>query len=240
MKFYELDIAKLLPNGILINTESHVEYTNYINDFFLKGFEGFYSQLFTTSNSELNVDFSRSCTAPNSIFACQFCNDAQIQSYIESCNFDYYTLNDHNVNAAFMYALANESLGTINFTKEIVKYISNNSSTQCEVISEYVRAPYDYDLYISGDITSTCNTETLFSRLLSALKKFNTAHTQLVNVVVDDTGSTLHSYAGVLSQDASITCESTILNNPIPTTYVLYGNYGQEIKTFCSPLIIGD
>ena len=51
MKFYDLDLIQLLPDNIEVNYARHVEYTNFINEFFLKGFYNYY-------NNRLNLNLA--------------------------------------------------------------------------------------------------------------------------------------------------------------------------------------
>ena len=48
MKYYNIDLTQFVPYGIPLNNADHVEYKNHINEFFLRGFEKWYNQLFTT------------------------------------------------------------------------------------------------------------------------------------------------------------------------------------------------
>ena len=52
MKFYEIDLTQIIPYGIPLNSESHVEYTDYINEFFLRGFQNWFNRLYTVENSD--------------------------------------------------------------------------------------------------------------------------------------------------------------------------------------------
>lgn len=209
MKFYELDLRQIVPYGIPLNTDAHVEYTGYINDFFLKGFENFFGQLFKVENGELVIDYSRSCAAPDSIFACEFCSDSQLEDAITSDGFKYYTANDHDVNAKFMYDLNNIQFGTEGWLTAVAQYVSNSHDVIAKPIYEG-KDPYHYGIYFGGDITSSANTSTIIDRMIENLKVVGTAHTQVDEFVVEDTSSQIGAYAAVGVSDVGVLYEAEI------------------------------
>ena len=209
MKFYELDLRQIVPYGIPLNTDAHVEYTGYINDFFLQGFEKFFGQLFKVENGELVIDYSRSCAAPDSLFACEFCSDGQLEDAITSAGFKYYTANDHAVNAKFMYDLNNIQFGTEGWLTAIAQYVANSPDVIAKPVYEG-KDPYHYGIYFGGDITSSTNTSTIIDRMIENLKVVGTAHTQVDEFVVEDTSSQIGAYAAVGVADADILYETEI------------------------------
>ena len=209
MKFYELDLRQIVPYGIPLNTEAHVEYTRYINDFFLQGFENFFGQLFKVENGELVIDYSRSCAAPDSLFACGFCSDGQLEDAITSAGFKYYTANDHAVNAKFMYDLNNIQFGTEGWLTAVAQYVANSHAVIAKPIYEG-KDPYHYGIYLGGDITSSANTSTIIDRMIENLKVVGTAHTQVDEFVVEDTTSQIEAYAAVGVTDVGILYETEI------------------------------
>ena len=209
MKFYELDLRQIVPYGIPLNTTNHVEYTRYINDFFLQGFENFFGQLFKVENGELVIDYSRSCAAPDSLFACEFCSDSQLEDAITSAGFKYYTANDHAVNAKFMYDLNNIQFGTEGWLTAVAQYVSNSYNVIAKPIYEG-KDPYHYGIYLGGDISSSANTSTIIDRMIENLKVVGTAHTQVDEFVVEDTSSQIGAYAAVGVADADILYETEI------------------------------
>ena len=209
MKFYELDLRQIVPYGIPLNTEAHVEYTRYINDFFLQGFENFFGQLFKVENGELVIDYSRSCAAPDSLFACGFCSDGQLEDAITSAGFKYYTANDHAVNAKFMYDLNNIQFGTEGWLTAVAQYVANSHAVIAKPIYEG-KDPYHYGIYLGGDISSSANTSTIIDRMIENLKVVGTAHTQVDEFVVEDTTSQIGAYAAVGVTDVGILYETEI------------------------------
>lgn len=209
MKFYELDLRQIVPYGIPLNTDAHVEYTGHINDFFLQGFENFFVQLFKVENGKLVIDYSRSCTAPDSLFACEFCSDGQLEDAITSAGFKYYTANDHAVNAKFMYDLNNIQFGTEGWLTAVAQYVSNSPDIIAKPIYEG-KDPYHYGIYLGGDITSSANTSTIIDRMIENLKVVGTAHTQVDEFVVEDTSSGISAYAAVGVMDTNILYETEI------------------------------
>ena len=209
MKFYELDLRQIVPYGIPLNTDAHVEYTGHINDFFLQGFENFFGQLFKVENGKLVIDYSRSCAAPDSLFACEFCSDGQLEDAITSAGFKYYTANDHAVNAKFMYDLNNIQFGTEGWLTAVAQYVSNSPDIIAKPIYEG-KDPYHYGIYLGGDITSSANTSTIIDRMIENLKVVGTAHTQVDEFVVEDTSSGISAYAAVGVMDTNILYETEI------------------------------
>ena len=209
MKFYELDLRQIVPYGIPLNTNSHVEYTGYINDFFLQGFKNFFGQLFKVENGELVIDYSRSCAAPDSLFACEFCSDSQLKDAITSAGFKYYTANDHAVNAKFMYDLNNIQFGTEGWLTAVAQYVANSHGVIAKPIYEG-KDPYHYGIYFGGDITSSVNTSMIIDRMIENLKVVGTAHTQVDEFVVEDTSSQIEAYAAVGVTDVGILYETEI------------------------------
>lgn len=209
MKFYELDLRQIIPYGIPLNADAHVEYTRHINDFFLQGFENFFGQLFKVENGELVIDYSRSCAAPDSLFACEFCSDSQLEDAITSAGFKYYTANDHAVNAKFMYDLNNIQFGTEGWLTAVAQYVSNSPNVIAKPIYEG-KDPYHYGIYFGGDITSSANTSTIIDRMIENLKVVGTAHTQVDEFVVEDTSSQMSAYAAVGVADVGVLYEAEI------------------------------
>ena len=209
MKFYELDLRQIIPYGIPLNTDAHVEYTGYINNFFLQGFEGFFGQLFKVENGELVIDYSRSCAAPDSLFACELCSDSQLEGAITRAGFKYYTTNDHAVNAKFMYDLNNIQFGTEGWLTAIAQYVANSPNVIAKPIYEG-KDPYHYGIYFGGDISSSANTSTIIDRMIENLKVVGTAHTQVDEFVVEDTSSNIGAYAAVGVMDVGVLYETEI------------------------------
>ena len=134
MKFYEIDLTQIIPYGIPLNNESHVEYTDYINEFFLRGFQNWFNRLYTVEDSDLIRDYSRSCTAPYSLDACKFCSDSQLQTMITEAGFIYYSNNAHDINAKFVYDLAKYPFGTEAYLTTIAQYVANSGDVYAEAV----------------------------------------------------------------------------------------------------------
>ena len=209
MKFYELDLRQIIPYGIPLNTDSHVEYTSHINDFFLQGFENCFGQLFKVEDGKLTIDYSRSCSAPSSLFACEFCSDSQLEDAITHAGFKYYTTNDHAVNAKFVYDLNSVPFGTEGWLTSVAQYVANSRDIIAKPVYEG-KDPYHYGIYLSGDIASSANTSTILSRMIENLGVVGTAHTQVDEFSIEDTSSQLETSAAVGAIDVGIFCEVEI------------------------------
>lgn len=207
MKFYELDLTKLIPYGVPINSDDHVEYKNYINEFFLKGFENYFSRLFTVDDDTLIRDYSRSCAGSTSLEACRYCTDDQLRDFIAEAGFPYYSGNHHDINAAFLHALYSIPLGTPEWLTAITRYVANTSDVEATPI---YRDNFTYDVAISGDITGSVNSKAILERITDNLGALGTAHTKVSGFTLEDTGSNVGAYAAVSLSDVNITFNTRV------------------------------
>lgn len=202
MKYYNTDITQLLPANIPINAENHVEYNGFINEFFLRGFYAYYSQLFNTYNNALTYDFAKSCMSLHSRYASLLSSDNQLQDQIINEGIYYYPLNNHETDAYFLY-----ELNTIPITSELglasfIRYVANSYALNTEIYYEGFD-PYVYGLYLYGDITATANIEAILNRLKQLLLVFTPAHTKLYEISFEDTSNDLNVYAAMHGDDLS-------------------------------------
>lgn len=231
MKFYELDLCQLIPYGVPINSESHVELTRHINEFFLKGFENYYSSFYTVDDGVLTRDYSRSCAAPITLYACQFCTDAQLEVAINEAGFDYYPANDHNINAQFLFNLNNIQFGTNDWMSAVAHYIANSSDVSAEAVY-YPDLPYHYGLKFYGDIAASVNTERILNRIIDNLKVVGTAHTQVDEFIFEDTSAEIETNAAVTVTDAGISCGvevPIVQDDPSKPLYLLSKQDGSTV-----------
>lgn len=211
MKFYEIDLTKLIPHGIPLNTSSSVEYRNHINDFFLKGFENWFKQLFTVDVGILQMDYSRSCSAPNSIFACEYCTDAQIADKITEAGFIYYPENAHEVNTKFLYDIHQEPYNTNRNITAIVQYASNTLNVSAKTISEDA---YRFDVAVWGNITSALTDKTI-TRMLENLDNMAPAGMKWTGISFEDISDlTSPVYAGVAVDQINTNYSTEIVPPP--------------------------
>lgn len=215
MKFYELDLTQILPYGIPVNESDHVEQIGYINDFFIKGFEKYFAQLFTVTGDELMRDYSRSCAATASFEACKFCTDDQLQKAITDFGFKYYSANDHDINAEFLYRLGNVPFGTDDYMTAIAQYVSNSDDVFAEVLYNDYPA-YNYGIRFYGDIADSVNTAKIGERMQENLAMLGTAHTRIDEIQIEDTTSEIKTYAAVGAIDVGVYCETRIPLLPPP------------------------
>lgn len=200
MKFYEIDLAQIVPYGIPVNTDSHVEQTGYINDFFLKGFEAYFKSLFTVDGDVLGTDYSRSCMAPVTYETCAFCTTDQLQDAITEAGFMFYSANSHYTNAKFLHDIAIVPFGSEKYLTAVAQYIANSDSV--EAYATYSDDnPYRYEINFVGDITATENVETITSRMIENLKIVGTAHTLVTDFTFEDTGTEVGCYIGITADD---------------------------------------
>lgn len=202
MKFYEIDLTQIVPYGIPVNTDSHVEYTGYINDFFLKGFEAYFKSLFTVDGDSLEKDYSRSCMSPVTYETCAFCTTDQLQDAITEAGFMFYSANSHYTNAKFLHDITTIPFGSEKYLTAVAQYIANSDSV--EAYATYSEDnPYRYSINFVGDITATENVETITSRMIENLKIVGTAHTLVTDFTFEDTGTEVGCYIGITADDVT-------------------------------------
>ena len=209
MKYYNIDLTQFVPYGIPLNSTDHVESRNHINAFFLHGFERWYNQLFTLQNGVLVQDYSRSCSAPYSLSACKYCTDNELEKHIKDAGFVYYSENDHDINAKFVYDLSRYPHRTKDYLTSIAQYISNNINVDVELV--YDNCPeYEYDLRLYGDIIGSADIEVMLTRLLNHLTVLSTAHTRLRGVEFIETSPEIDTFAACVGDNSCIYYESII------------------------------
>ena len=211
MKFYDLDLSQLLPDSIPINDADKLEPTGYINDFFLQGFDDYYSQLFKIDQG-LIYDYSRSCQGLYSTTCSRLSSDDELAQRILDAGLYYYNDNSHDSNAAFAQLINLMQSGREDDLKFLVMYAADMFDINIDVIYEGYQ-PYCYGLNIYGDITATSNTENILTRLLQCLTVLTPAHTKLNDVSFEDVGTDLNVYAAVVGDDVSYMYEAHL---PVP------------------------
>lgn len=210
MKYYNIDLTQFVPYGIPLNSTDKVESKNHINEFFLRGFENWYNQLFTVDAQHLLIqDYSRSCAAPYSLSTCKYCTDDQLEKFIQGEGFIYYSTNDHDVNAKFVYDLFRYSYGTQEYLSSIAQYVSNNPNVEAEILYEGYSV-YEYGIRIYGDIIGAETTPVMADRILEHLKILGTAHTRLRSVEFEETSPEIDTYAACVGDNSCIYYESVI------------------------------
>lgn len=212
MKYYNTDIVQLLPDNIPVNTDNHVEYTGFINDFFLRGFYNYYSQLFKTHNNALTQDFAKSCMSLYSRYAALLSSDNQLQDRITNEGLNYYSLNSHETDAYFLYELNTTPINSESGLASFIHYVANSYALNVEIDYEGFD-PYIYGLNLSGDITATSNIEATLNRLKQLLLAFTPIHTKLYSVSFEDTANNINTYAAMYGDDLSYSYDVKI---PIP------------------------
>lgn len=211
MKFYDLDLSQLLPDNIPLNTSSHVEYTGFINEFFLRGFHDYYNQLFNYSLG-LNYDYSRSCMGLYSRYASMLSSDNQLKDRIEDAGANFYSTNSHEAAAYFAHELATMQIGSVDALKTFIHYAANSYALNADIIYEGHQT-YCYGLHLYGDITASANIEATLTRLLQLLVVFTPIHTKLEDVEFEDTATDLNVYGAVVGDDVSYMYEAHL---PVP------------------------
>lgn len=208
MKYYNIDLTQFVPYGIPLNSTYKVESKNHINEFFLRGFEKWYNQLFTVDDiGTLVRDYSRSCTAPYSLTACKYCTNDQLEKFIQCEGFIYYSANDHNVNAKFVYDLFRYTYGTQEYLSSIAQYVSNNPDVDAEILYDGYDT-YEYGIRLYGDILGAVNVHIMIDRITEYLKILGTAHTTLQAVEFEDTSSEINTYATCIGDNSCIYYDS--------------------------------
>lgn len=191
MKFFHLDLAHILPNGVPINTSSTVENRGFINAFFLRGFEAWWSSFFSVSpQGKLEQDYSRSCAAPSSLSSCMFCTDAQLLEFIGQAGFPKFTGNSHETNAGFLFDANIIQPCTNGALTSVARYVLNNAHVKAFPVYAG-KEPFHYGIYFVGDITGSDGGSVIIDRLVDALDVIGTAHTVLDEVILQDSTGNL-------------------------------------------------
>lgn len=211
MKFYDLDLLQLLPDGTPVNTANKVESTGYINDFFLQAFDDYYNQLFKIDHG-LIYDYSRSCQGLYSTTCSLLSSDDELAQRILDAGLHYYNDNSHESNANFVHRMNLMQSGREDDLKHLVMYAADLFALNIDIIYEG-HMPYVYGLNIYGDITASANTESILYRLLQCLTVLTPAHTKLNDITFEDVGNDLNVYAAVAGDDISYSYEACL---PVP------------------------
>lgn len=192
-----------------LNSADKVESKNHINEFFLQGFTRWYNTLFTVDKTDtlLLQDYSRSCTAPYSLSSCKYCTNSQLEKFIQNEGFVYYSANDHNVNAKFVYDLFRYTYGTQEYLSSIARYVSNNPNVSAEILYDGYDT-YEYGIRLYGDILGAENVHIMIDRITEHLKILGTVHTTLQAVEFEDTSSEIDTHAACVGDNACIYYDS--------------------------------
>lgn len=192
-----------------LNSTDKVESKNHINEFFLQGFTRWYNTLFTVDKTDtlLLQDYSRSCTAPYSLSSCKYCTNSQLEKFIQNEGFVYYSANDHDVNAKFVYDLFRYTYGTQEYLSSIARYVSNNPNVSAEILYDGYDT-YEYGIRLYGDILGAENVHIMIDRITEHLKILGTVHTTLQAVEFEDTSSEIDTHAACVGDNACIYYDS--------------------------------
>lgn len=212
MKYYNIDLSQLLPANIPINSTNHVEYSGFINEFFLRGFYNYYSQFFGTINNSLLYDYAKSCMGLYSQYAAFISSDSQLKDRITETGSYFYPTNTHETNSYFTHEVNTIPTGCTDLLQSYIKYAANSYALNADIIYEGYR-PYRYGLHLYGDITASANISTTLTRLLQLLTTYTPAHTRLDDIFFEDVGTDLNIYSAVVGDDVGYMYEAHI---PIP------------------------
>ena len=191
-----------------LNNTDKVESKNHINEFFLQGFTRWYNTLFTVDKTNILLqDYSRSCTAPYSLPSCKYCTNSQLEKFIQNEGFVYYSANDHNVNAKFVYDLFRYTYGTQEYLSSIARYVSNNPDVDAEILYDGY-GTYEYGIRLYGDILGAENVHIMIDRITENLKILGTVHTTLQAVEFEDTSSEIDTYAACVGDNTCLYYDS--------------------------------
>lgn len=212
MKYYNIDLSQLLPANIPINSANHVEYSGFINEFFLHGFHSYYSKFFNKVNNSLSYDYAKSCMGLYSLYAAFMSSDSQLEDHIIETGSYFYPENSHETNGYFTYDFNTIPTGCVDLLQSYIKYVADSYALNADITYEGFE-PYIYGLMLRGDITATSNIQNITDRLLQLLVIFTPAHTKLGRISYIDDATDLNIYAAVVCDDASYSYEAHL---PVP------------------------
>lgn len=187
MKYNELDLTKLIPNGLTLNESNKVERRNHINLWFLKAFEAWYKTI---------QDIAISMNSPMSLEACMNCTDDELNAFLDEYGAEISSTLTHEVKARFVHALATTRMGTADMLDAIVKFSFNNNNVEGSAFYEGCN-PHEFKVLAEGDVISGDLTDTSAERLISNLDKYNLVTEKLkgISVIQDETTSNFVSAA---------------------------------------------
>jgi len=176
MRYNELNLIPLLPDGQPVNEESHVESRGYINAFFLRAFEWWYGKF---------SHYALSFAAPYNLEACMACNQAELQKFIEEAGVRFYNTNATATNAAFANALFTIPWGTPPMVEAFAKYILNSPNTTGSVDYNGL-PPHHYTLLLDGELDAAELTPEILTRISDAANDLAPVTEKLDGVVLTE------------------------------------------------------
>lgn len=184
MKYNELDLNYFIPDGLRVNDSDIIEKRNAINTFFLRAFELWYRN--NLQDHTINVQ------APYSMEALMACSDLELDTFLEELGAHNYAVDletpaesVHEAKAAFVYALKTCGYGTVELIDAIVKFAFNRDSVRSFV--DYENCPdHHFNLDIRGDVSSIDIMDTIKSRIIYNLNKYNLVTEKLLGVNLMD------------------------------------------------------
>lgn len=162
MRYDELDLTQLLPDGQPLNEENHVENRGYINAFFLRAFEWWYREF---------AHYAKSYAAPYSLDACMACTQSELQRFIEEAGCIFYNGNSIETNATFTNSLYTIPLGTDGIINAITQYIFNSRAVTGTVDYTGLQA-HHYRIIAEGELESGEITPEVMARFDAILNNF--------------------------------------------------------------------
>ena len=175
MKYNELQLDRLTPDGLPLNDSAAIVSRGAINIFFLRAFEAFYSSF---------QDEAIATQAPYSLEACLACSDDELNGFLTDAGASVFSPCEHEIKARFANALAVSSLCSDALLDELVKFaFGRRSVSGCAVYDGC--APYHFKIRISGDVTNSDISRVVGERINSNVNLFNTCTEKLDAIEIE-------------------------------------------------------
>lgn len=215
------NLLNLLPNGIDVNSEDHVESKNAINEFFLNAFLDWYNDL---------EHYAVSFAGPQSYNAIQFCDHDELSRFVNEQGLDYYYSNDLSVNQYLCYVLYKYGLNSALGIDAITKYAFNSLDTTGTPIYEGLD-PHHYQILCEGDVATGVETPEVIDRIVDNINNQVSVTEQLDGLAIRENDS-IPTYYGVYNGSTHYrVCRMTIEPRQFTTAFYLE-NVGTEQASF--------
>lgn len=164
MRYDELKLERLTPDGLPLNDSAQLVSRGAINKFFLNAFDAFYNSI----RHEV-----RAVQAPFSLDACLACDDDELNGFLQEAGAAVFYPLDHDIKARFVNALAVSQLCSDDIIDALTKYAFERSTVTGRAVYDGC-APYHFKILLSGDITRADLSSVIGERINTNVNLFNT------------------------------------------------------------------
>lgn len=164
MRYNELQLERLTPDGLPLNDSAQLVSRGAINKFFLNAFNAFYNSI----RHEV-----RAAQAPFSLDACLACDDDELNDFLQEAGASVFYPLVHDIKARFVNALAVSPVCSDDIIDALTKYAFERSTVTGRAVYDGC-APYHFKILLSGDITRADLARVIGNRINANVNLFNT------------------------------------------------------------------